>query len=234
MIAFFGMKWIRGFELFLFDFDGLLVNTESLHFQAYINIYAKRGFVLNWDFQQYAQAAHIGAESMKEAIYQEFPKLYEREPYWEVLYEEKTAEYIDLIGKSRIEMMSGARKLLEALEKANIRRCVVTNSTKQQTDLIRAKIPVLNTIPHWITAGDCLNKKPHPECYLRAIRLYGEKGDRIIGFEDTLKGLNALRQCPVQAVLICPSHHPQLSTVLSSNFLHFESFDLIPSDAEIR
>lgn len=224
------MKWIKDFQLLLFDFDGLLVNTEPVHLQAYINICAKRGFKLDWDFQQYAQAAHTGGGALREAIYLKFPKLYEKEPQWEVLYEEKAAEYIDLIRRSPVDMMSGAQKLLEALEKAKIRRCVVTNSTKQQTDLIRAKIPVLDSIPHWITREDYLNKKPHPECYLRAIQLYGEKGDRIIGFEDTLKGLNALQGCPLQPVLICSSHHPQLSAVLSNEVLHFESFNQIPTE----
>ena len=29
------MDWIKKYQLFLFDFDGLLVNTEEMHFLAY-------------------------------------------------------------------------------------------------------------------------------------------------------------------------------------------------------
>ena len=29
------MKWVDRFDLFLFDLDGLLVDTESFHYKAY-------------------------------------------------------------------------------------------------------------------------------------------------------------------------------------------------------
>ena len=32
------MRWISEYQLFLFDLDGLLVNTEELHYQAYKNM----------------------------------------------------------------------------------------------------------------------------------------------------------------------------------------------------
>jgi len=69
-----------------------------------------------------------------------------------------------------------------------------------------------------------LNPKPSPECYLRAIELYGNKGDKIIGFEDTIKGFKALNQTPLVPVLICESNHPQLENLLGEQFFHYESF----------
>ena len=73
---------------------------------------------------------------------------------------------------------------------------------------------VLKNIDHWITREDYINPKPNPECYLRAILLYGKKGDRMVGFEDTIKGINALLQTPAKPVLIGDIHHPQVDVLL--------------------
>jgi HAD superfamily hydrolase (TIGR01509 family) len=220
------MKWIRDFQLFLFDFDGLLVNTEHLHYQAYVNMLASRGYDLNWSFVKFCEAAHLDATALKEAIYAQFPDL---DPNWKMLYEEKKRAYLDLLTSGKIELMPGVHQLLDALQKADIRRCVATNSLFMQIQLIRSQHPILQTIPHWITREDYDKPKPNPECYLRAIQLYGKPGDRIIGFEDSIRGLQALQGTPALPVLICASHHPLLE-MASENIIHYPTFSQIPSD----
>ncbi|MFI5344131.1 MAG: HAD family hydrolase, partial [Chlamydiales bacterium] len=204
------MDWIHRFQLFLFDFDGLLVNTEHLHYQAYVNMLTRRGCVVDWSFSKFCSLAHLNANALKDQIYAEFPFL---EPDWRVLYGEKKQLYFELLGSGKVELMPGVETLLQKLNKAKIERCVVTNSLLEQIQLIRSQHPVLQTISHWITREDYEKPKPNPECYLRAIELYGKKGDRIIGFEDSIRGLSALQQTPALPILICSSHHP-LSGVL--------------------
>lgn len=214
------MQWIHRFQLFLFDFDGLLVNTEHIHYQAYINMLTQRGCPVDWDFAKFCTLAHLNADALKQQIYAEFPSL---DPNWKDLYAEKKKIYYELICSGKVELMPGVDSLLRALEKAKIRRCVVTNSLLEQIQLIRSQHAVLQTIPHWITREDYALPKPNPEGYLRAIELYGKKGDRIIGFEDSIRGLQALEKTPATAVLICSPHHPLLDMVLSRGALHFES-----------
>ena len=220
------MDWIHDFQLFLFDFDGLLVNTEHIHFQAYINMLARRGFTLDWSFSRYCEAAHLHADAIREGIYAQFPDL---PPDWKMLYSEKKAAYQELLMSAKVELMKGVEPLLEALAKHDIRRCVVTHSPLDQIKLIRKHHAILETLPHWITREDYEKPKPSGECYLKAIQLYGKKGDRIIGFEDSIRGLKALLQTPAQAVLICPSHHPLLE-LSSEGALHFESFEEISAE----
>jgi len=218
------MNWISDFQLFLFDFDGLLVDTEGLHFAAYVNAMAKRGYRLAWSFAQYSEMAHLNATAIKEGLYAEFPDL---DPNWEQIYAEKKEAYFELIAAGRLKLMPGVAPLLQALEKAGIRRCVVTHSLLDQTRLIRAKLPILDTIPKWITREDYEKPKPSPECYLRAIQLYGQPGDRIIGFEDSVRGLQALQGTPALPVLVCPSHHPLLEIATAGDVIHFESLEQI-------
>lgn len=209
------MQWIFHYQLFLFDLDGLLVDTERLHYQAYINMCAGRGYHLPWSFQRYSEAAHHESTGLRDQIYAEFPALQAQEPDWQVLYAEKKQMFMELLEKGAVPLMEGVKELLLALQKANIKRCVVTHSPSQLIRTIRNQNPILDTIPHWITREDYTHPKPHPECYQIAIGRMGEPHDRIIGFEDSPRGLNALLETEAKPVLICPPDSTYLKNLLS-------------------
>lgn len=222
------MKWINNFDLFLFDFDGLLVNTERLHFLAYENMLKKRGYDLGWSFSTYASIAHLSSDGIKIAIYEKFPKLFEMEPSWEVLYKEKKSEYLDILNKTKIELMPGAGKVLNTIKKQGKKSCVVTNSLYNQVEIILKNNPILKNIDHWITREDYNEPKPHPECYLKAIDLYSKKGDKVIGFEDSIRGMLALSKTPATCVLISENPHPEKDKLLQKKVSYFKSFEEIP------
>jgi HAD superfamily hydrolase (TIGR01509 family) len=216
------MNWIHDFQLFLFDFDGLLVNTEPLHYQAYVNMLAERGYSLKLSFTHFLELAHLNATAWREALYMEIPDL---EPNWNILYQEKKEAFTHLLMTGKVELMAGAENLLLALQEAKIRRCVVTNSGFDHIQFIRARLAALQTIENWITREDYERAKPSPECYLKAIQLYGKAGDRIIGFEDSIRGYKALCGTAAFPVLICPKHYPLLEIALQEGGAHFESLE---------
>lgn len=222
------MKWIEKFSLFLFDFDGLLVNSEHLHFQAYLEMCRRRGFSLSWDFYQFCLVAHYSSTGLRDTIYEELPELKVIEPDWKILYAEKKKIYEDLLEKGTLELLPGVERLLKALQKADKRRCVATNSFKAQVDAIQKQLPILGSIPVWITREDYENPKPRPDAYLEAIKRLGQPGDRLIGFEDSLRGIQALKQAGVPPVLICPDLHPQLEDPALKGIPYFRSFEEIP------
>lgn len=221
------MQWIYYYQLFLFDFDGLLVNTEQLHYQAYIKMCAQRGFKLPWSFYRYSEAAHHKATGLRDQIYLEFPALKEQEPNWDVLYEEKKAAFLHLLHEGAAQLMPGVQVLLQALQDANIKRCVVTHSASPLVSLIRQQNPILNTIPHWIMREHYTQPKPHPECYLTAIHQLAQAGDRIIGFEDSPRGLKALLETQATPVLICPPDYPYLKDTLKPSICYYPNFTSI-------
>lgn len=224
------MEWIKQYQLFLFDFDGLLVNTEELHFAAYQKVCKERGFHLHWDWTTYAQAAHYKSHGIKEKMYLDFPELQAQEPNWDVLYAEKKRAYLDLLYEARVRLMPGVEPLLEALQRANIKRCVVTHSPKEQIQLLREQLPLLNTLPIWITREQYLHPKPHSECYEYAIAHHGSTHDKIIGFEDSPRGLQALLGTKAKAVLVSQAFdHIQLrelAETLGKPFEHTPRLDL--------
>lgn len=211
------MQWISHYQLFLFDFDGLLVDTERLHYQAYLNMCANRGFSLTWSFDQYSKVAHHSATALQREIYLAFPALQQQEPDWRVLYKEKSTAFLDLISKTQVPLLPGVEKLLLALQQAGIKRSVVTHSATALITKVREHNPILNTIPNWITRDDYTHPKPDPECYQLAISKFADPKDNIIGFEDSPRGLAALLGTRAKPILICPPDSQYIQGVLEQH-----------------
>ena len=224
------MHWIHNFQLFLFDFDGLLVNTEEIHYLAYKRMLAARGFQLNWNFEQYCQIAHYSAEGLQIKIYEAYPQLKAMEPSWSILYAEKRQAVIDLINEGAVLLMPGVIHLLEALKAAAIPCCVVTHSPDALVSAVCKQNPILHTIPHWFTREHYTQPKPHPECYQKAIEKLAKSKDNVVGFEDTPRGLKALMATRAKSVLICQSSYPEIPEFVQQGAIHYSSFSSIPDD----
>lgn len=221
------MKWIDQYQLFLFDLDGLLVNTEELHFRAYVTMCKNRGYTLTWDFPTYFRIAQMDAQAPERHIYAEFPALQKEEPSWKILYAEKKKAYLDILQNERAPLFPGVEKLLSLLEKAGKKRCVVTHSAKELADLLKNKNPILHSIPHWFTREDYKEPKPSPDGYLKAIDVLASPSDAIMGFEDSDRGMRALMQTRAQPVLINSIDKETRASFAKEGIPVFSSFEEI-------
>lgn len=191
------------YDLFLLDFDGLLVDTEPLHFQAYRLMLKSFGYDLPWSMTDYCQVAHISSEFLQKTLQSLFPSLQSHD--WQVLYAEKKRLYLDLISNHELRLMPGAANFLKSIAGKN--HAVVTHSPREQIDRIRSKLPEVSSIPHWFTREDYQNPKPAPDGYLHALQTLG--GDHPIGFEDSLRGYQSLKAAQIPAVLVRPDYYPE-------------------------
>lgn len=215
-------QWIKKYQVFLFDFDGLLVNTEQLHYAAYKKMCHQRGFNLDWSFSRYLLAAHFESTGLEKQIYEKFPGLKNQEPNWPILYGEKKRAYMELIEKD-VSLMPGAASFLELLFSSQATVCVVTHSPFKQIQRISGQHPILRNIEHWITREHYKHPKPHPECYLKAMETFKADPKNVIGFEDSPRGLKALKQSGAQSVWICPDDHPALDLEHAQDIWRYQS-----------
>ncbi|MEX0962118.1 MAG: HAD family phosphatase [Simkaniaceae bacterium] len=212
----------QNYDLFLFDFDGLLVNTEPLHFEAYKSTLQKMGYSLSWDFNLYCNYAH--RDQHREALYREFPLL-NRD--WEGIRKRKNSHYETLLQKVSVPLMPGIEDFLNELLNHKKKFGVVTNSLKSSIDKIVKKNPTLQKIPYWFTREDYESPKPHPDGYLKALEAFSIEANKTIGFEDTLKGLNALHLAKIKPILICDPNHPQLKASINFPYTHIPTISSI-------
>lgn len=216
------MEWIQNYQLFLFDLDGLLVNTESLHYLAYKMMLQSRGYQLPWNFQRYCMTAHYHSDRIEKELLEIFPSLYDAGDSWEKLYAEKKNFIANLL-KQGTCLMPGVQSLLTQLEAHHIPCCVVTHSADELVSIIRQQHPILDRIPFWVTRHQYTHPKPHPECYFRAIEKYAKPTDQVIGFEDSPRGLKALMETRAKPILICEVDYPEIPEFIKKGATHHKT-----------
>lgn len=214
-------NWIKNYDCFFFDFDGLLVETEELHWKAYQRMCECFGYTLPWDFNTYCSHAHRSSTHLQEGILNALPEL--KNFSWITLYEKKQAFYLEILETEELSLMEGAESFLLLLLKEGKKCAVVTHSRSLHVTAIKKKIPLLLRIHNWITREDYKEAKPAPDCYLLAENKFSSKEERKIGFEDSLRGVLALQTAGVEPILVCAKNHPQLSDPRIKNVRHFTS-----------
>ena len=69
------VSWLKKYSPIFFDFDGLLVDTECLHFQAYKDTLQSRGIGCPWSFLQFAEKAHTSGRALQALVSTLIPEM---------------------------------------------------------------------------------------------------------------------------------------------------------------
>lgn len=183
-------------DAFLFDLDGLLVDSEPLHFKAFQLTLSEFGYELTWDFKTYCDKAHTQSMGLKKAFLELYP---EAEELWSQIYHKVKLNFSSLIEKETLPLMPGVETFIDLILEHKKKIAVVTNSSTPMVLAICDKQPFLKKIPLWITREDYINAKPAPDGYLKAIELLGVKAENSCGFEDSPRGVKALKAAGLRA-----------------------------------
>lgn len=204
---------IASYQYFLFDFDGLLINSEPLHFKAYKQAFERYDVLLANNFEEFIKLAHADPFWLK-TLEKKHKHIYGK---IEEIREYKHTLFNTLIESNTIELMPGVKELLIELSDKSMPACVVTNSMRAHVNIMKRPHEILNTIENWLCREDYEKPKPAADGYLKAKEFHPNK--KAIGFEDTLKGIEALNNAQVRPVLV--------SNYLSTNIpghIHLKSF----------
>lgn len=211
------------YQVILLDFDGLLVDTEPLHYAAYMQACRERGYPLDWDFARYCTHAHAQSMGCFVGLQKEYPDVFKEGLTQQILYAEKKQIYMQMLRNSPPALMPGAQEFICMLAEQKIKTAVVTNSPKEQIEWVKKALPVLEKIPLWVTREDYKEAKPSPEGYLKAISQLANPDDRIIGFEDSLKGVRALLDAGSEAVFVNSPAHKHREEAVTWGAQHCET-----------
>lgn len=192
---------MRSFDLVLFDLDGLLVDTERLHWQAYRQMCQEYGYVMDWDYPLYLQVAGGSAEGIRDRLQREHPGLFDGRT-WAELYEVKRQKLFALLASSQISLMQGVEEVVSMFAREKIPMWVVTHSPKAFVDLVQKAHPIFLQFRGWVYREMYGAPKPAPDGYRIACQNAGVAPDRAIGFEDTVRGIDALVAAHIRPVLV--------------------------------
>ena len=187
----------------IFDFDGVIADTENLHFASYQEILEPKG--LGFTYEEYA-ARYMAFDSFG-CMHQRAEDL--GHPADEATIrswvEEKNQAYEGILATTTIPPLPGA---LEAVRLAASRGPVAVCTGAVLLDIA----PLLNVydledlLSAVVTADDVKVSKPDPESYALACSRLGMPAEDCLAIEDTPGGLQSARGAGCQTLGVTTTH----------------------------
>jgi len=175
---------------YIFDFDGVLVNTMELHYEAYSKACREAGVHIDKK-QFFNQAGMTGREQIKyfadkDGIEVDIERVYRRKSE---LGKDWTDRATDI--KCNIE-------LLNLLRDNGVRVAIATGSTRKSILPIMKKFAI--EVDAIATSEDVERGKPYPDLFLCAAEKLGIPPENCIVVEDSDVGIEAAKNAGMHAL----------------------------------
>ena len=187
-------------ELIIFDLDGLLVDSESLQFEAYHQVFARHG--VTFEKSDWPEWHRLEASATRWIEARRLPL------DAEIIRAEKKLIYQQLIDK-KLRLKAGARQLIERLT-GQCRLCVASGSRPESISSCLDKFSLRSNFEQLFSATLLARKKPFPDVYLQALETMRVAATNAIAIEDSVTGMQASIAAGIQCV-VCPDsfyQHP--------------------------
>ena len=203
---------------FIFDLDGIIVDTAKYHFKSWKIIAKKIGFELSK-----TQNKHLKGVSREESLNRilnwgriSIDRL-EKKKY----LEEKNELYKGFINNlHHTDILPGVNKLIDFAKIKNIP--IALGSASKNAHQILERLGIKNKFKVIIDGNLTSRSKPHPEVFLRGAEILGINPKKIIVFEDSIAGIDAANKAKMVSVAISTS-----GKIENARF-NFNSLDDIP------
>ena len=182
-------------KAFIFDMDGLLLDTETLSFESFVTT-AKR-YDIAVGIEHYQDMIGLNAATGIEILKRILPFNMDAVAFkneWLDVYQEL------LIG--HVPTKEGAHPFLARLHQLNIPRAVATSSSGAKARRILQKTGLMRFIQH-VTGGDEVTTgKPAPDVYIDAAKKLGITPKHCLAFEDSNNGVTAALAAGMRVIQI--------------------------------
>ncbi|MFC7391604.1 HAD family hydrolase [Scopulibacillus cellulosilyticus] len=179
----------------VFDFDGMILDTETQSFRSMQKMYEK--YHVELPFELWSKA--IGARGGFDAV-----KYLEDQTGKEIdtaaFYKEREKIFLELIDQE--DILPGVESVLETAQKLGLRIGLATSSQTGWAAGHLERLGILDYFEYICTGDDVKNAKPDPEIYLKVVEHFGVKPQEAIAFEDSLNGALAAKRAGMFCVVV--------------------------------
>lgn len=179
----------------VFDFDGLIVDSETPEFEAHRQIFAEHGVELTAEEWR----GEVGIWSATRNWFAKLGEIIGRPVDSNALREEKRRRFWRVI---KMEPLPGVRALLDELHAAAVPLALASSAEASWINRATAELDVTRYFRTIVTGDDVTHRKPHPEGYLLAARRLGIAPDRCVAIEDSQPGIVAAKAAGMKAIAI--------------------------------
>lgn len=175
------------FQSVIFDFDGILVDTEWAIYQAWKRIFEAHGQHLPLDVYTRCIGSDFATWSPKTHLEELTGRAFD----WHDLDARRQREIeAELIHEGP---MHGAIELLEFLQDAEIPTAVASSSSHRWVDGWLERLDLAKHFNAVICRGDAPRIKPAPDLFLEAAKQLGTSVEHCLVIEDSMNGLIAAK-----------------------------------------
>jgi HAD superfamily hydrolase (TIGR01509 family) len=193
------------FKAACFDVDGLLVDSEPLHFEAERRVLERHGV----EFTPEAKAEFVGVPLVDVA--KGLTKRYGL-PSAERFHVERTLVFNEMV-VSQLQLRPGVADLLERLRTQKILCAIVSSGERAYVEQVVRRFSLAQQFQAIVTLDDVKEHKPAPEPYLKASTQFGLPPADCVGFEDSLTGAASVKAARMYCIAVPSSatEHVDLS-----------------------
>ena len=174
-------------KAFIFDLDGVIVDTARYHFLAWQKIAAELGVEFTPEHNEELKGVSrvrsldiilkLGNIQVSE----------ENKNKWLTQKNEDYLSYIENMDES--EILPGVVNILEFIKEK--KQLIALGSASKNARPILEKVKILHMFDVIVDGNDVTNAKPDPEVFLRAAKLLNVTNENSMVFEDSVAGIQA-------------------------------------------
>jgi putative hydrolase of the HAD superfamily len=180
----------------IFDFDGLIVDTEMPGYLAWAECYAAHGQELL--LSDYTRCVGTNWAHYNPAT--ELERLLGRALDWTELNRERTRRVYALL--EEVEPLPGVRELLAEAREEGVVCAVASSSPRSWVVPWLERLGIHGEFVHVVTLDDVTRPKPSPELFELALRRLGIGAHEGVVLEDSLNGLRAALAARIACVVV--------------------------------
>lgn len=182
----------------IFDFDGVIVDTETATLDAWRQVHDEDGFAADPRILH----AFVGHVDMAADVWTAYPESYDRSSL--------SARFLDHTRRRCREapVLPGVIALLDAARDAGLGLAVASNSSHRHVDGHLSARGLLGRFQAVVCREDVPRGKPEPDLYLAALDRLGLPAAEAVAFEDSMPGHEAAVAAGLRVVVV-----PNPSTV---------------------
>jgi HAD superfamily hydrolase (TIGR01509 family) len=198
----------------IFDFNGIIVDDEPIHFMLFQKVLGEEGIVLTEE-AYYARYLGFDDRGAFSASYRDNNRQLSDSKLAELI--DRKAVYYQEAIRSHVAIFPGVKDLVDSLA-GKLPLAVASGALRHEIETILSTAGVLNCFQVIISAEDVNQGKPEPEIFLKALAKLNdipENGNLIhpaecVVIEDSKEGIKGARRAGMRCLAVTNSHPADL------------------------
>ena len=188
------------YRALLFDLDGTLAETDSLHLPTWVDALMPHGIEVDEVFYK----ENISGRSNAEIVANLLPDLPENEG--REIVETKERSFRERAGD--LEPLPGLLDFLGAAKERGGRTALVTNAPRENVAAVLLALRLEDFFDAVVASEEVRAAKPDPEPYTTALEKLGAEGGEALAFEDSVSGIASAVGAGIPTVGIASTQEP--------------------------